>query len=211
MFRNALVQHCPPVVFTKHCSRFITSLPVFLIPSSVSLSKTVTQSLPRSLSLSVCQSAVSRSLIQSVLRLLSLSLSRSLTHSFPLSLFAHLTSLSLAHLHSPPIHHRAHLSCQVFFFSFSCQRPRQVSLSLHLLNFSASQSSSCFVLFCWTSFQLPVLQNLFFSELFHSASSNPFSFCHSSLVLLCFVPPSTLLTLFCLSSLISAFPSCPRS
>ena len=66
--------------------------PVILIPSNVSLSKTVTQSLPRSLSLSICQSAVSHSLIQSVPRLPSPSVSHSFSHSIPLSLFAHLTS-----------------------------------------------------------------------------------------------------------------------
>lgn len=89
-------------------------IPAILIPSSVSLSKTVTQSLPRSLSLSICQSAVSHSLIQSVPRLLSPSVSRSFTHSIPLALFAHLTSRSLTHLHSPhpPIHHSTLLSCR---------------------------------------------------------------------------------------------------
>lgn len=100
---------------------------VILIPSNVSLSKTVTQSLPHSLSLSICQSAVSHSLIQSVPRLLSLSVSRSFSHSIPLSLFAHPTSPSLTHLHFPSIHHSTCLSCQVF----NCQQPTLVSLSLY--------------------------------------------------------------------------------
>ena len=83
--------------------------PVSLIPSKVSLSKTVTQSLPCSLSLSIRQSAVSRSLIQSVPRLLGLSVSCSFSHSIPLAWFAHLTSPSFTHLHFPPIHHSTHL------------------------------------------------------------------------------------------------------
>lgn len=113
------VQHCPPVSAARHRSGS-NNTPVILIPSNVSLSKTVTQSLPRSLPLSIRQSAVSHSLIQSVPRPLSLSVSRSFTHSIPLSLFAHLTSPSLTHLHSlpppvsSPIHHTARLSRQVF-------------------------------------------------------------------------------------------------
>lgn len=77
---------------------------MILILSKVSLSKTVTQSLPLSLPLSICQSAVSHSLIQSVPRLLSLSVSRSFSHSVPLSLYAHLTSSSFTHQHFPFIH-----------------------------------------------------------------------------------------------------------
>ncbi len=116
-------------------------IPVILIPSNVSVSKTVTQSLPRSLSLSICQSAVCHSLIQSAPRLLSLSVSLSLGHSIPLSLFAHLTSSSLAHLHFPPIHHSTHLSSQVC----NCQQP--FSLPHTLLILSKIIEFFCFVLF----------------------------------------------------------------
>ncbi|CAB1447095.1 unnamed protein product [Pleuronectes platessa] len=59
--------------------------PVSRVPSIVPLSKTVTQSLPRSLSLSICQSAVSRSLIQSVPLLLGPSVSGSFSRSIPLA------------------------------------------------------------------------------------------------------------------------------
>ncbi len=114
---------------------------MIFILCNVSLSKTVTQSLPRSLSLSICQSAMSHSLIQSVPRLLSLSVSHSFSHSIPLSLFAHLTSPLLTHLHFPPIHHRTRLSCQIF----NCQQPALVSLSLYQGNFLFSESPSCFV------------------------------------------------------------------
>lgn len=87
------MQHCPPV--TLHGTALVQHTPVILIPPNVSLSNTVTQSLTRSLSLSICQSAVSHSLIQSVPRLLCLSASRSCTRSMPLSWFAHLPPHSL--------------------------------------------------------------------------------------------------------------------
>lgn len=126
-------------------------IPVILIPSSVSLSKTVIQSLPRSLSLSICQSAVSHSLIQSVPRLLSLSVSCSFSHSIPLSLFAHLTSPSLTHQHFPPIHHSTRLSCQVLHYE------SLVSLPLYQANFLVSESHLPF-LFCGTLHELHLLQ-----------------------------------------------------
>lgn len=107
------MQHCPPL--SLHSTSLV---PTHSSDSSkVSLSKTVIQSLPRSLSLSICQSAVSHSLIQSVPRILSLSVSRSFSHSMPLSLFAHLTSSSFTHLHLPLIHHSTRLGR-----FFNCQQ-----------------------------------------------------------------------------------------
>lgn len=122
---------------------FFHHISVILIPPKVSLSKTVTQSLPHSLSLSICQSAVSHSLIQSVPHFLSLSVSRSFSHCIPLSLFAHLTSPSLTHLYFPPIHH-----------SFLVARFLTVSslhwsgfLSFYHANILFSESLLCFVTF----------------------------------------------------------------
>lgn len=112
-------------------------VPAILIPSSVSLSKTVTQSLSRPLCLSVCQSAVSHSLIQSV--------SCSLSLSIPLSLFAHLTSCSLTHLHFLLIHHSTRLSCRVFRLSAAgFGQP----LFLCRGNVLFSESPSCLFVFC---------------------------------------------------------------
>lgn len=118
----------PPCVFTRH-----HHVPVILTPPDVSLSNTVTQSLARSLSLSIRQSAVSHSLIQSVPRLLSLSASRSFSHSVPLSLFAHLTS-PLAHSPALSLHPSQCTSqcCQVF----RCEQPTLGSFSLYRGNFS---------------------------------------------------------------------------
>lgn len=163
------VQHCPPVSAARHRSGS-NNTPVILIPSNVSLSKTVTQSLPRSLPLSIRQSAVSHSLIQSVPRPLSLSVSRSFTHSIPLSLFAHLTSPSLTHLHSPPpppvsspIHHTARLSRQVF----NC-RPLTFGrpFSLYQGNLLSSKKLLVFSVFCRTSLALLAPQP---SSAFYSA------------------------------------------
>lgn len=146
---------------------------MILIPSKVSLSKTVTQSLPHSPSLSICQSAVSHSLIQSVPHFLSLSVSRSFSHCIPLSLFAHLTSPSLTYLYFPPIHHSTLLGCQVS----NCQQPALVRLSFFL-------PRKHFILwkplmFCDFYRSLPelaVVQTS--SDSFFWATSNSFSFLH---------------------------------
>lgn len=152
---------------------FFHHISVILIPSKVSLSKTVTQSLPHSPSLSICQSAMSHSLIQSVPHFLSLSVSRSFSHCIPLSLFAHLTSPSLTHLYFPPIHHSTLLGCQVS----NCQQPALVRLSFFL-------PRKHFILwkplmFCDFYRSLPelaVVQTS--SDSFFWATSNSFSFLH---------------------------------
>lgn len=142
------VQHCPPVSAARHRSGS-NNTPVILIPSNVSLSKTVTQSLPRSLPLSIRQSAVSHSLIQSVPRPLSLSVSRSFTHSIPLSLFAHLTSPSLTHLHSLPPSPPPSITLHVLVARFlTVGRSLSVGLSLSTREtFYPLKSSSCFLCF----------------------------------------------------------------
>lgn len=119
-------------------------LPAILIPPEVSLSKTVTQSLsrPLSLSLSVSQPCP----IPLFSQCLAFSVCQSPAHSVTPSLSPYLhTSLPppLTHLHFPPIHHSTRLSCQVF----TCQQPTLASLSLYQVHFLSSESPSCFLFF----------------------------------------------------------------
>lgn len=206
MFKATL----PSCVFTRRWLLFHHTAVIF-IPSNVSLSKTVIQSLSRSLSLSICQSTVSHSLIQLVPRLLSLSASRSFSHSIPLSLFAHLTSPSLTHLHSSPPF--PSITLHVLVATFFTVSFWSVSLSLYRCKLLLSESHLGFSCFCGTSHELPVPQtssSLFCCSL---SSSNSFTSCHSSLLLLCFMPPSTLLWLllspFCLSQWLCPPPFSP--
>lgn len=176
-------------------------IPVILIPCNVSLSKTVTQSLPRSLSLSICQSAVSHSLIQSVPRF---SVCQSAAHSVTPSLSPYL------HTSLPP----HSLTC-TFSLSITVHilvvRFLTVSSMLWSAFLSTRETFNSHVLCFVEPCRGPCTSDLF-SVLFSLAWSNSFSFCHSPLLLLCFMPLLTLLTpSFSLALSASVLSSCSCS